>query len=164
MGQGVEVVHGGNGLMERGVEDRHLRRTGQHLLDRENAFQIGGVVQRRDLEQRADLPLHIFVDDAALGEEFAAVRHAVTDGFDLVERPDDAVRRIGQRVEYQADAGRVVGNGAVQLEILSSDGFVGEDAVAESDAFDQAFGQQRAAGLLHVDHLVFDRGTAAVEY
>ena len=74
------------------------------------------------------------------------------------------MRRIGQRVEYQADAGRVVGNGAVQLEILSSDGFVGEDAVAESDAFDQAFGQQRAAGLLHVDHLVFDRGTAAVEY
>ena len=99
-----------------------------------------------------------------MGEEFAAVRHAVTDGLDLVERPDDAVRRIGQRVEYQADAGRVVGNGAVQLEILSSDGFVGEDAVAESDAFDQAFGQQRAAGLLHVDHLVFDRGTAAVEY
>ena len=60
--------------------------------------------------------MHILGDDAAFGEEFAAVGYAVADGFHLVQRADDAVLRVGEGVEHEFDARRVVGNRTVQLE------------------------------------------------
>ncbi len=121
-------------------------------------------MQRCDLEQRADLLLHLLGHEGALGEELAAVRHAVSHGLHLVERGDHAVLGVGQGVEHQTDAGRVVGNGPVQFEAVLAHGLVREVALRQTDALDQTFGEQVAAGGLHVDHLVFDRRAAAVEY
>ena len=42
--------------------------------------------------------------------------------------------------------------------------FVREIAFRKADALDQTFGEQFAGLGFHVDHLVFDRRTAAVEY
>ena len=63
-----------------------------------------------------------------------------------------------------ADARRVVGNRLVEFELLLADGFVREIAFRKADALDQTFGEQFAGLGFHVDHLVFDRRTAAVEY
>ncbi len=122
-------------------------------------------MQRCDLEQRADLLLHLLGHEGALGEELAAVRHAVSHGLHLVERGDHAVLGVGQGVEHQTDAGRVVGNGPVQFEAVLAHGLVREGRPPpDRCALDQTFGEQVAAGGLHVDHLVFDRRAAAVEY
>ena len=150
--------------MERRVEDRDLRHARQHLLDREHALEVGGVVQRGDLEQRADLFLDLLGDQAAFGEKFAAVGDAVADGLHFVQRADHAVRRIRQGVEHQTDAGRVVGNRLPQFEPLLADGFVHQIALGQSDAFHDSLCEHFARGGLHVDDLIFDRRRAAVQY
>ena len=94
----------------------------------------------------------------------AAVGYAVADGLHFVERPDYAVHGVGQGLKHQADARRVVGNRLVEFELLLADGFVREIAFRKADALDQTFGEQFAGLGFHVDHLVFDRRTAAVEY
>ena len=94
----------------------------------------------------------------------AAVGYAVADGLHFVERPDYAVHGVGQGLKHQADARRVIGNRLVELELLLADGFVREIAFRKADALDQTFGEQFAGLGFHVDHLVFDRRTAAVEY
>ena len=106
----------------------------------------------------------LFGYQTALREKFAAVRYAVTDGLHFVERPDYAVHGVGQGLKHQADARRVVGNRLVEFELLLADGFVREIAFRKADALDQTFGEQFAGLGFHVDHLVFDRRTAAVEY
>ena len=164
VGQRVHEIDGRNGLVERRVEDRDLRRTRQHFLDRKHAFEVGGIVQRCDLEQRADFALDLLGDDAAFGEEFAAVGYAVADGFHLVQRADDAVLRVGEGVEHEFDARRVVGNRTVQLERLFADGFMDEVAFRRADTFHDAFCEQCARCGFHVDHLILDRRAAAVQY
>ena len=52
----------------------------------------------------------------------------------------------------------------MELELLLADGFVREIAFRKADALDQTFGEQFAGLGFHVDHLIFDRRTAAVEY
>ena len=101
-------------------------------------------MQRGDLEQRTDLLLRIFGDDAALGEELAAVGHAVTDGLHLVERRDHAVRGVRQGVEHEFDTRRVVGDRLMQFEILLAYGFMGQIAFREADAFYESFCEQLA--------------------
>ena len=164
VGESEHVVHGGDGLVERGIEDRHLGDAREDLLHGVDALEACGVVQRGDLAQRADLLLDVVVYEAAYGEELSAVCHAVSDGLHLVERGDHAVRGVGQGVEYQADTGRVVGNGLVEFEGLLAYGFVGEDAVGQADAFNETFCEQLARGVRHVDHLILDRRGAAVQY
>ena len=162
VGQGVHVIHRRDRLVERGVEHRDLLHARQDLFDRKHAFEIGGVVQRGDLEQRADLRLNVLGDDATLGEELAAVGYAVADGLHFVERRDHAVGGVGEGVEHELDAGRVVGNRLVKLERLLADGFMGQVAFREADTFHDAFCEQFARRVLHVDHLIFDRRGAAV--
>ena len=68
----------------------------------------------------------------------------------------------GEGVEHELDAGRVVGNRLVKLERLLADGFMGQVAFREADTFHNAFCEQFARRVLHVDHLIFDRRGAAV--
>ena len=164
VGQGVHEVGCGKRLVERGVEYGYLFHAGKDFFDGEDAFEVGRIVQRGDLEQRADLLLDLFGYQTALREKFAAVRYAMTDGLHFVERPDYAVHGVGQGLKHQADARRVIGNRLVELELLLADGFVREIAFRKADALDQTFGEQFAGLGFHVDHLVFDRRTAAVEY
>jgi len=92
----------------------------------------------------------------------AAVGYAVADGLHFVERRDHAVGGVGEGVEHELDAGRVVGNRLVKLERLLADGFMGQVAFREADTFHNAFCEQFARRVLHVDHLIFDRRGAAV--
>ena len=151
-------------MVERRVEHRDLRHARQDLLDGVYALQARRIVQRRYLAQRTYLLFRVFVDQAALREEFAAVRHAVAYGFQLVERADDPVPGVGQGRHDQLDARRVVRNRPVQLEFLFAHGFVGQVALRKSDAFYEAFCEQFARCRFHVDYLVFDRRGTAVEY
>ena len=94
----------------------------------------------------------------------AAVGYAVADGFHLVQRADDAVLRVGEGVEHEFDARRVVGNRTVQLERLFADGFMDKVAFRQADTFHDAFCEQCARCGFHVDHLILDRRAAAVQY
>ena len=162
--KGIEVVGGGYGLVERGVEYGHLRHSRQNLLDREHALQIGGVVQRRDVEERAYVLLGLLVDDAAALEVLASVRHAVAYGADLRQVVDYAVLRVRQGLQHEAYARGVVGDGHVQLILILARGLVCKVAFGQTYALDQTFGHQLAAVAVDVDQLILDRRASAIEY
>ena len=50
----------GSVWVERGVEYGYLFHAGKDFFDGKNTFQVGRIVQRSDLEQRADLLLDLF--------------------------------------------------------------------------------------------------------
>ena len=109
--------------------------------------------------------LDVLGDDAALGEELAAVGYAVADGLHLVERRGS--RRAPGSVRASSTSLMPVvwsGIGLVQLERLLADGFMGQVAFREADTFHDAFCEQCARRGLHVDHLILDRRAAAVQY
>ena len=120
-------------------------------------------MQRSHFETFAHLGDRIGCNQGAAGEELTSVRHAVADGIQLVERIDDAVIGIGQCIEDQVDAHRVVGDGLMYLERLLADRLVGQNPFAETDTLDKAFGEQLVPFIVHVDHLVLDRRTSAIQ-
>ena len=132
--------------MERGVEHGDLRLAGHEFLDGLDAHQVGRVVERCQLAAAADLVHHVGGHPHAAGEKLAAVCHAVANGFDAVERIDNAFFRIHQGVEHDFDAGGMVGDF----------GF--------ADAFDKAlFHEGEIFGAPHVKQLIFQRGASAVQ-
>ena len=122
----IHVVDGRDRLVERGVEYGNLRYARKHVLDREDSLQVGRVVQRCDLEERADLLLDLVGYQTACGEELSAVSDAVADRLHLVERTDYTVPGIGQCIQYQTDTRRVVGDGLMEFEPVLPDRFMRE--------------------------------------
>ena len=104
IGKGIHEVFGRNGLVERGVEHGDLRRVRQDILHRKDTFQIGRIVQGGQFEASLDLLFDGFVDDRAVLEIFAAMRHAVSDGRQFGNAVQYAVIGIHQCFEDQVDA------------------------------------------------------------
>ena len=128
VGQGVHVIHRRDRLVERGVEHRDLLHARQDLFDRKHAFEIGGVVQRGDLAQRADLRLDVLGDDAALGEELAAVGYAVA----AVSWPEQVFRYPQPYTAIPLwDASGVPVSSAIE-DTLSSGGMLNYSSIALS--------------------------------
>jgi hypothetical protein len=94
----------------------------------------------------------------------ATVSYAVTNGFDLVIRVDNAVNGVDQCFEDQIDTYVVISDGLVQFEGLFAYGFVLQVTLSLTDTIDQTFGQQFVACLVHIDHLILDRRTTAIQY
>ncbi len=160
---GIHVVDGRYRVVERGVEDGHLRYARQHAPDREYALHVGGVVERRYGEQLLYPVFYLLVDDAAVGEVLAAVSHAVAYGRQLVERCYHAVPGIGQRIQHQTDAGGVVCDRQMLFERSLAGGLVCQIAFGHADALDQTLGQQLVFVAAQVEYLILDRRAAAVE-
>ena len=164
IGNSVEIVVCGNSLMERGVEGEYLRNIGQDLSHRQCALQVCGVVQRSHFDAVAYLLDRVGSYECATFEVLATVSYAVTNGFDLVIRVDDAVYGVDQCFENQVDTYVVVSDGLVQFEGFFAYGFVLQVALCLTDTIDQTFGQQFVACIVHIDHLILDRRTTAIQY
>lgn len=122
-------------------------------------------MQRGELETAFDLLFDGGIDDGAVGKVFAAVRHAVSGGGNFAQAADHAVVLVGQRVEDQVDADGMIGNALHEFEFGLPGRFVGQNAVGQTDAFHETFGEQFVLGLAaHPDQLIFDGRTAAVQY
>ena len=135
---------------------------GEQLLHGVDADEAGGVVERRDLAKFLDFRDGLVVNQAALGEVFAAVSDAVTDGSNLVKGSDDAHFRVGECIQHQLDADSVVRNGGLGVVFVLADRLVGEFAHLETDALHQTFGFQ--LGIVgHVNELVLEGRTSAVD-
>ena len=147
IGDGVQIRMLGHGLVEGGVEHRHLghvvAQDGPAGLD---ADDVGRIMQRR--QGGAVLHrLHDLVgDEDGAGEALAAVDHPVTHRVDLLHGGDDAVLGIHQSVQHGLDGLGVGGHGHIGgLDGLLALhlGLVGELAV-DADALAEALGQQMA--------------------
>ena len=73
LGHRVPEGAGRQGLVERGVEHRHLRQVGPDGADRLDSGQVGRVVQRRQVADRADRRDHLVVHQHRAGEPLATV-------------------------------------------------------------------------------------------
>src|SRR4030095_12334596 len=75
----------GQRCMKSGVERCYLWNLWQDLLDRVNALQAGWVVERGQLCQLSDCPLHLRCDKRRGGVALADVNNAMSDNSDVFE-------------------------------------------------------------------------------
>ena len=83
--------------MEGGVEHTHLGQARHQLADGVHTLQVGGVVQRGQVDALLEDVEHLLGQHHRLVELLAAVHHAVADGVDLVEALDDADLGVGEQ-------------------------------------------------------------------
>ena len=69
--------------MERRIEHDRLRDTRHNRLDRHNAGHMRRIVQRSQIVQLDDLPLHLLVHERGRRERFAAVHDAMAHGVNI---------------------------------------------------------------------------------
>ena len=162
VGDRVHIVRLRHGLMERGVEYGDHRNVRAHdLAAGLNADQVGRIVQRRERDAVLDRLEHLFGDDNAVGEELAAVYHAVADRVDLAHRGDDALFGVEQDVDDRLDRFLMGRHGNVKLELLIRLVAGVREHAVDTDALAQALGHDLAR--LGVEQLVLQRGTASVD-
>jgi hypothetical protein len=82
--------------VERGVEDGHLGHAlAQDLPGGVDPLEVGGVVERGEVDAVLDLVHDHIVDGHGLGELLAAVDDAVADGGDVADRGHPGHVRLG---------------------------------------------------------------------
>ena len=164
IGQGVDVGVIRHGLMEGRVEHHHLRSLGKHLGDGTDAEQVGRIVKRREVAAYLDLAQHFFIYQAAAVEEIGALDYTVADGIHIVERLEHAVLRIDEGVHHQFHSDFVVGDGKGEHERLAACGLMGDISFGKTDFLYQSLCLDAVVGgAFHIEKLIFDRGTAAVD-
>ena len=159
VGNGVEVGVLGNRLVEGRVEDGNVGNARQELLCDVEADDVRRDVKRIERIDAFDLLDDVMIDEAGLGELFAAVHDAVSDGLDLVEGFERAVQKEVKDA-FEADFMRRE-NFVRDLDFLAVSRLVFENANFFADAFDVAFGQNIAGR--HVEELIFHGRRAAVD-
>ncbi len=96
VGHGIEVRLRRHGLVEGGVEDRHVGHVREQLLTGVDAGHVRGIVQRRQGEAVADDVLDVGVDQGRGRRLLASMHDAVPDRIDLAQRSDHAEVAVGQ--------------------------------------------------------------------
>ena len=89
--------------MERGVEDRHLRYVWQHTLNRLDALQIDGIVQRSKLSEAFDDALDDRSDHCRLSIFLSTMNDTMADDVDLCELAEHLRFPTDKRVEHVLD-------------------------------------------------------------
>ena len=147
--------------MEGGVEDADVGHAGQCALHGLDAGDVGRVVQRGQRDVFAQGVEHGVGDQHRTRELLGAMHHAVADGGDVLQRLDDADVGVDQLLEHLLDRDLVIGDVGNFLDLVAVGGFIGKDRILHADALDEADGH--ASLVAHVEQLVFERGTAAVQ-
>ena len=158
---GVHVGLCRHRLVERGVEDHHLRSLRQDLRDSGDTLEIGRVVQRSEGDALLDPLYHLRGDETALREDGATMQHAVSDSADLVEAGDAVVLRIGQLLEDQLDSLGVVAEVLLDGIGLAVRGLDLEERLFVADALRIPLDHHLLR--LGVDELKLGRRAAAIE-
>ena len=139
VGDAVKVVLRFYAEVERGVEHRHLRHVGHHVVDGFGTHDVARYVQRCQVDERLLLVDDIARNLHALSKILAAVRKTVSHCANFLDALDDARHGVGQRLHHQAQAFRVVRYRALRGVLLAVS-CVAEDAARQPDALQQAFG------------------------
>ena len=80
----VKVSLLGNRVVEGGVEDGDLRNVfAQQFLRCLDAFDVVGIVQRREVDALLDVLQDLVVDQRRLREQLSAMHHAMSNGVDI---------------------------------------------------------------------------------
>src|SRR5580765_1879350 len=88
IGHGIEVRVLWNGLMERGIKDRHLGHVyAEYLPCRQNALDVVRIVERSQINALLNSPEHFIRDQRGLSKQFSAMHHSMSDGADIVHSP-----------------------------------------------------------------------------
>ena len=103
--QGVGGGGGRDGCVKRGVEAADLWDAGQEPADQLERVKRGGLMERREVDQRVELPEHRRVDHDRIDQLAATVDDAVADGIDA-GRPARAPRGAPPRPRAPAGAER----------------------------------------------------------
>ena len=85
--------------MKSGIENRHLVGMGEELLAGHDAFEVGRIMQRRQIGAGMNDRFDLFVDAGRLMHAFATVDHPVTDGGDRVDFNSTMIRMAQQRFD-----------------------------------------------------------------
>ena len=141
VGEGIEVGFRRHGLVERGVEDCHLRGRGHKGGYGVDAGHVGGVVEGCDVVALFDHVLHLVVDKHAFAELLCSVDHAVTDGVDFLVVLDAAFDGVGEDVEDCLNSAVVVDEAEFEDGFRAVFFLVFEEAVGETDFLNTAFGE-----------------------
>ena len=126
-----------------------------------NTDQVGRIVERCERHAVLDRLENLLGDDHAVGEELAAVYHAVADRVDLAHRGDHALVGIEQNVDDRLDRFLMGRHRDFELELfIRLVAGVRQDAI-DADALAQALGHYLAR--LGVEQLVLQRRAASVD-
>src|SRR5438552_14399793 len=78
----IEISSFGQGLMERRIKDRNLRKAGAEQLTRGlNAFNVSRVVQWSEFDAVLDSAKHFICYQNGMSKSLASVHHAVTNSM-----------------------------------------------------------------------------------
>ncbi len=162
VGDGVEKGARRHGLVEGGVEHRHLGQVREDFHGHADAVQVGRVVQRRQRDVALQGLDHLRGDAHGAAEVLAPVHHPVADRADHGAVPKHALGRVGEQADGQFHARAVVRDGLFEhgfarFGAVRADGVL-EPAHLLADALHQADGEHGFRG--HVENLVLDRRTA----
>ncbi len=152
--------------MEGRVEDGdvgHVREGAPGGLD---AREVGGVVQRREVERVADGVLDLGVDEGRLRELLAAMHDPVADGLDRREGVAGLSVRarrscVAQPREHRLERGDVVGRGKRPLRGLARADAQAPERGHGPDALDLPRGERLARG--GVEQVDLERRRAGVD-
>jgi hypothetical protein len=166
IGERVQERRLGHALVERRVEDGHVRSIGKELARGAISLDVGRVVKGGELEAFLDAPQHLIVDPNGGAEPLASVHHAVADRLDLPAVLEDRRFAPGQQIERPLHRDLVVENlGGLSMALAT--GHVHAQDGRTSDALDRAPGQDpvaiRDGRTQGVEKLELDRGASAVE-
>ena len=157
-GNRVGVRDGRHGLVERGVEDRHLGYVGEQLAGDHHPLEVGRVVQRSEGHQLSHLVDQRVVDENRLGEAGAPVHDPMTHRCHLGvgQRRAVGVERVQHRGQRLLDRGALALGG---MPVVA--GRVLQLATGLADPLDRP-GRRRRAGL-GVDEAVLQGRRSRVE-
>jgi hypothetical protein len=151
VGQAVMVGGRGHGLVERGVEHRHLLHAGQHRLRFPDAREVGRVVQRREIGALFDGFHDRIVDDYRGGVALAAVHYPVADAGDFREIGENTPVRVGQGLAHELH-GHLVVRHLHRARVVAARGLLHDASLQFADALNDAFPE--AGALRHLPDLV----------
>ena len=119
-------------------------------------------MQRAKVKALADDLLYVLIDNAGIAVNGAAVKDSVADGRDLVRILDNAVILILQRVHNHLDSNRVVRHRVLHHILVLVRRLMGQLGAVDADPLAQPFCDN--AFVVHVNKLIFQGGTSAVNY
>jgi hypothetical protein len=95
--------------VKRGVKAAHLRDVGQQPADHLERVKRGRLMERREVDQRVQLPEHRGVDQGRIDQVAATVDDAVADGIDVAAPLElRAERRLVGVPGLERNVGRMV--------------------------------------------------------
>ena len=126
-----------------------------------NPHQVRRIVQRPKVRSLFNRRNHIIIDQGGFGQLRAAMQDSVADRFNLVQALQDTCLRIDQGIKDHLDR-FTVGRHRSFRNLLFAAGRLIDQASVETDTLTQTL--RRDLFGIGIDYLVFQRGTAAVNY